>query len=73
MKPGKLIIGAMLVAMLVLAYAPALPANAQTQYVEVLTQVVTENNVIYFEANLTALRNSLGWVGSEILIYVSNN
>ncbi len=73
MKPGKLIIGAMLVAMLVLAYAPALPANAQTQYVEVLTQVVTENNVIYFEANLTALRNSLGWVGSEIIIYVSNN
>lgn len=73
MKAGKLIIGAMLVAMLVLAYAPALPANAQSQYVEVLTQVVTENNVIYFEANLTALRNSLGWVGSEILIYVSNN
>ncbi len=63
----------MLVALLALAYAPALPVNAQTQAVTVYTEVVSTNNVIYFEVNLTYLRSALGWVGSTVDLYLSTN
>ncbi len=60
----------LLVALMVMAYTPALPAKAAAG-VTVVTETVTVNNDIYFYVNLTYLRNTLGWVGSGVDIYVS--
>ena len=60
----------LLIALMVMAYTPALPAKAAAG-VTVVTETVTVNNDIYFYVNLTYLRDTLGWVGSGVDIYVS--
>ncbi|MCE4625551.1 MAG: hypothetical protein F7C35_06785 [Desulfurococcales archaeon] len=69
----KTIFAALLIALMVAAYAPSMPAKAAGQGVVVLTQTVSANNWIYFFINLTYLRDTFGWIGSTADIYLSNN
>ena len=63
-----------------LMIAPVLPvaaitANAAVPDVGVVlyTDVATPNSLVNFYVNLTYLRTALGWVGSEIAIYISGD
>ncbi len=63
----------LLIALMVAAYVPAAPVKADTLGVVVVTETVTVDSSIYFYVNLTYLRDTLGWVGTGVDIYVSNN
>ena len=73
MNWSKTIFAAALVALMALAYLPQTPIAATSTGVTVFTTTTTVNNTIYFEVNLTYLKNTFGWVGTTADIYVSNN
>jgi len=65
----------MALALAALMLLPALPVTnlvtAQEQGVGLLTQIASPGSIVQFYVNLTYLRNALGWVGSDIKIFIS--
>ena len=73
----KRIMAAILIALLAVGLLPTVSLVAKAQEtqsgVEVITYVASPNGQVKFFVNLTYLRNTLGWVGSDVEIYVSGD
>jgi len=69
--------GIMAVALAALMLLPALPlanvATAQTGGVVLFTDIASPGSLVNFYINLTYLRDTLGWVGSEIKVFLSGD
>ncbi len=72
---NRKILAVALAAIMVVAALPATIAMAQAQEggVRTLTDVASPGSDVVFFINLTYLRNALGWVGSEVAIYLSGD
>ena len=73
----KRIQAAILIALMAVSLLPAVPMVAHAQStsggVEIVTYVVSPMGEVGFFINLTYLRTALGWVGSDIAIYISGD